>query len=209
MSTTLPHGDPVHEKNLDLSTSTEKKIEDLYKLIEGIKICMMTTRCAKTGRLVSRAMAPRTPKKDQPADLWFFANNTTHKFDELQEDPNVNLAFFSQSTFEWVSVSGTAEVVNDRAKVKELYAPDIKAWFADMGDGVHDGGPTDPRISLIFVKADTVHYSMKDTFGPVQVWNIAKGMVTGEAPKVSAERDLNAEELRDARRTEGLDKSLT
>lgn len=188
MTSTLPHANPVREVNQDLKTSVEKKIEDLYHLIEGIHVCMMTTRCEETGKLVSRAMSPRKPDPKIPADLWFIANNTTHKFQELQADPNINLAFYKAGTSEWISVSGTAEIVNDRQKIDELYEADIKAWFGDLGDGVHDGGPSDPRISLIFVKADTVHYSLKDRSMPVQVFNIAKGMVTGQPPKVSAER---------------------
>jgi general stress protein 26 len=188
MTSTLPHADPVREVNQDLKTSPDKKIEDLYHLIEGISVCMMTTRCENTGKLVSRAMSPRKPNPKIPADLWFFANNTTHKFEELKADPNVNLAFYKSGSAEWISVSGTAEIRNDRNKIEELYAPDIKAWFGDLGDGVHNGSATDPRISLIFVKADTVHYSLKDTSMPVQMFNIAKGMITGEPPKVSSER---------------------
>lgn len=188
MTSTLPHADPVREVNQDLKTSPDKKIEDLYHLIEGISVCMMTTRCENTGKLVSRAMSPRKPNPKIPADLWFFANNTTHKFEELKADPNVNLSFYKAGTAEWISVSGTAEIRNDRNKIEELYAPDIKAWFGDLGDGVHNGSATDPRISLIFVKADTVHYSLKDTSMPVQMFNIAKGMITGEPPKVSSER---------------------
>lgn len=51
--------DPTKERNIDRDTSTEKKIDDLYRLIHGIPVCMMTTRCAKTGKLVSRPMSPR------------------------------------------------------------------------------------------------------------------------------------------------------
>jgi general stress protein 26 len=190
MTSNLPHADPVREVNQDLTASPDKKIDDLYHLIEGISVCMMTTRCENTGKLVSRAMSPRKPDSKTPADLWFFANNTTHKFEELKADPNVNLGFYKPGTSEWVSVSGTAKIVNDRQKIEELYDVDIRAWFGDLGDGVHDGGAKDPRISLIFVKADTVHYSLKDRSLPVQMFNIAKGMATGQPPKVSAERGM-------------------
>ncbi|KAI9023539.1 putative bli-3 protein [Phycomyces nitens] len=203
------HSDPVREVNKDLVTGTEKKIEDLHRLIEGIKVCMMTTRCSDTGRLFSRAMSPRMPDGRVPADLWFFTNNSSHKLDELVKDPNVNLGFYKPSTAEWISVSGTATLVNDREKIAELYAPDIKAWFGDLKDGINDGGPNDPRIGLIFVKAETVHYSLKDVSAPIQIWNIAKGMITGEPPKVSADRELNSSELQDARRFEAIDKPLT
>ncbi|KAI8141155.1 hypothetical protein BJV82DRAFT_580499 [Fennellomyces sp. T-0311] len=201
--------DPAREINKDASpVTTEKKIEDLYKLIRGIGFCMMTTRCPKTGRLVSRAMSPRTPEADAPADLYFFANNSSHKFEELEADPNVNLAFHNHATSEWISISGTAKIVNDRQKIKDLYAPDVKPWFGDLKDGVHDGGPDDPRISLISVVADTVHYCYKDTLAPLQVWRIARGMITGETPHVSAERTLESDELQHGRNVRKLEESI-
>lgn len=84
----------------------------------------------------------------------------------------------------------------------------VKAWFGDLKDGVRDGGPDDPRVSLIFVEAETVHYSKKDTATPVQIWNIAKGIFTGEPPKVSAERNLDTQELKHAREVNQLDNAV-
>lgn len=170
------------------------------------------------------------PDEHTPADLWFFANNASHKFEELEADPNVNLAFCKESTSEWISVSGKAKVVNDREKIKQLYKPTIKVcmqtatakivlmvltvrgviqpWFGDLKDGVHDGGPNDPRVSLIFVEAETVHYSKKDTPTPVQIWNIAKGIITGEPRKVSADRNLDTQELQHAREVNQLEDNV-
>ncbi|KAG0165808.1 hypothetical protein DFQ28_003300 [Apophysomyces sp. BC1034] len=191
------------------TTKSGKKIEDLYRLIEGIRVCMMTTRCADTGRLVSRAMCPRTPTHATPADLWFFANNTTHKFDELQIDPNVNLSFYKPTSGEWVSVSGVGEIVNNRSKIRELYSDDIKAWFPDLADGTHNGGPDDPRISLIFVKATTVHYSVRGTLGPIEIWHLAKGVITGEPPhETLSERNIESEELQNARQLSAMNESI-
>jgi hypothetical protein len=45
---------------------------------------------------------------------------------------------------EWVSISGNAELSNDREKVHKYYSPTLKAWLGDLGDGTHDGGPNDP-----------------------------------------------------------------
>ncbi len=84
-----------------------KRIDDLYELIDGIEIAMLTTRRAD-GRLVSRPMA--TQERQDDADLWFVTDIDTHKVDELEQDPNVNVAYYRDRTKEWVSVSGTARV---------------------------------------------------------------------------------------------------
>ena len=68
----------------------EKKLDELYGLIEGIEIAMFTTR-RQDGRLVSRPMA--TQKREPGADLWFVTDVESEKIDELAADPNVALAY--------------------------------------------------------------------------------------------------------------------
>jgi general stress protein 26 len=160
--------------------SETNRIEELYGLIEGIEIAMLTTR-RTDGRLVSRPMA--TQQRHPGADLWFVTDIETHKIDELQQEPNVNVSYYRDRTREWVSVSGTAIVSQDRALIRELYEPDWRAWFGRIDD-VRDGGPDDPRLALIMVIADSVVYMKQDKPLPVVLFEVAKGMVTGDRPDV-------------------------
>ena len=59
------------EKNRDNNVPLEKKLDDLYKLIDGIDIAMLTTRRAD-GHLVSRPMS--TQRRTTGTDLWFMTN---------------------------------------------------------------------------------------------------------------------------------------
>jgi general stress protein 26 len=180
------------ERNRD-EASTEKKLDDLYELIDGIEIAMFTTR-RPDGRLVSRPMA--TQARAEGADLWFVTDIETHKLDELEHDPQVNLSYYKDRTREWVSVSGTARVSRDRAKIHELYRPDWRAWFGDEG-GERDGGPDDPRLTLIFVEADSVVYMKNDKPRPLILWEVLKGMVTGQAVDIGEVRHIGGGELAD------------
>ena len=103
-----------------------KQIEELYQLIGHIETAMLTTRRGD-GRLVSRPMA--TQKPDPIADLWFVTDIESHKLDELEHDPHINLGYFDQKSWEWVSVSGLAHVSIDRSLIHRLYRPDWKVWF--------------------------------------------------------------------------------
>lgn len=49
--------DPTTSKNSDNDVPLKQKVEDLSEFISARKYAMMTTRDAKTGKLVSRAMA--------------------------------------------------------------------------------------------------------------------------------------------------------
>ena len=170
---------------------TDKKIEDLFKLTEGIEVAMFTTR-RPDGHLVSRPM--QAQERNPVADLWFVTDGESHKLDELAGDPHVNLSFYRDRTREWVSVSGTARVSRDRAKIHELYKPDWRAWFGDEG-GAKDGGPDDPRLTLVLVDAESVVYMKSDTPRPVVLYEVVKGIVTGTPPDIGSVRTLDRGEL--------------
>ena len=169
----------------------EKKLDALYDLIEGIEIAMFTTR-RPDGRLVSRPMATQT--QAEGSDLWFVTDIESHKLDELAFDSQVNLAYYKDRTREWVSVSGTATVTQDRNLIHELYRRHWKAWFGDAG-GARDGGPDDPRLALIMVDVDSVVYLKVDKPQPVVLFEVAKGMVTGSPPDIGVERKVSGSEL--------------
>lgn len=162
----------------------EKQLDELHALIESIETAMLTTR-RPDGRLVSRPMANQ--KRDPIADLWFVTDVESHKMDELEHDPHVNLAYLHTRTREWVSVSGTARISTDRERIRALYQPDWKAWFGEL-DEVRDGGPDDPRLALILVDADSVLSLKHDRPRPVVLFEVAKGMVTGTRPDVGEVR---------------------
>jgi general stress protein 26 len=168
-----------------------KKLGELYELIEGIEIAMFTTR-RPDGQLVSRPMATQT--QAEGSDLWFVTNIESHKLDELEFDPHVNLAYYRDRTREWVSVSGIATVSQDRRAIHELYRKDWKAWFGDAG-GARDGGPDDPRLALILVDVESVTYLKVDKPQPLVLFEVVKGMVTGTPPKVGVERQVSGEEI--------------
>ena len=168
-----------------------KKLEDLYELIEGIEIAMFTTR-RPDGHLVSRPMATQTQAGG--TDLWFVTDIDTHKLDELDFDPHVNLSYYRDGSREWVSVSGTAIVSRDRRAIRELYRPDWRAWFGDEG-GERNGGPDDPRIALILVDVHSVTYLKVDKPKPLVLFEVVKGMVTGPPPNVGQQRTVSRSEL--------------
>lgn len=158
--------------------STDKQIDQLYELIADIKTAMFTTRM-RDGRLVSRPMS--TQKRHPMADLWFVTDIESHKIDELEAEPQVNLSYFNTKSYEWVSVSGTATLSTDRDLIRSLYEPDWRAWFGKI-DEVRDGGSEDPRLALILVDASTVVYMKQDKPRPLILFEVLKGMVTGERP---------------------------
>ena len=184
------------DRNRDDDVPTEKKLDDLYKLIDGIEVAMFTTR-RPDGHLVSRAMQMQARRSG--TDLWFVADWYSDKLDELLADPHVNLAFYNTRTREWVSVAGTAIVSRDRDLIRGLYKEDWKIWFPEeKGRKGRDGGPDDDRIALILVEADSVTYSKKNKPAPLVLFEMAKAFITKTPPKVADLRELDTTEIRTA-----------
>lgn len=158
----------------------EGELEKLYEMIDDLEIAMFTTR-RPDGHLVSRAMA--TQKRAPGADLWFVTSTDTHKVEELEEEPHVNLSYYKDRTREWVSVSGTARVTQDRETIRRLYAEDWKAWFAKDGDPRH-GTPDDPRIVVIGIQVHSAVFFESTKSQPVVLFELAKGWLLGKQPDV-------------------------
>lgn len=171
--------------------STREKLGQLYELIDDIEIALMTTR-RSDGSLVCRPMA--TQARAEGTDLWFVTNAETAKIDELETDPHVNLAYYKNGTYEFVSVSGIARLSRDPQRIRELYSPDWRAWFGDEG-GARDGGPDDPRLVLVLVEAQSATYLKARHGKALTLFNVVKGVVTGERADVGTQGELNRAEL--------------
>ena len=147
----------------------KEKLESLWDKVKDIRIAMMTTTEAD-GSLRSRPMY--TQEADTFAgDLWFFTRDDSGKIREITHDAQVNLGYADPDDQTYVSVSGRAQVVDDKAKEKELWSPALKAWF----DGLDD-----PHLTLIRVDADEAEYWDGADNKVVQLFKMAKAAVTGE-----------------------------
>ncbi|KAF2819520.1 hypothetical protein CC86DRAFT_412828 [Ophiobolus disseminans] len=184
--------DPYTQKNKD-EPSLKEKAEDLLKFIDNTKFCLLTTHAADSDLLASRAMA-LAAKEANGFDLLFHTNTESGKTDDLKEDASVNIGFITSSG-EWASISGHASIETDRAIVKKHYSPALKAWIGDLGDGKHDGGPEDPRIGIIRVKASTAQYAISNRTQIGGLVELAKGVATGSSPNVNKLRHLSEGEI--------------
>ena len=143
-------------------------IEKLKGLIEGIDFCMLTT--IDSGNLRSRPMS--TQQFEFDGDLWFFTNDDTHKVEEIQKDDRVNVAYSKPDDNTYVSVSGRASIVKDRAKIEELWNPIHKVWFPD--------GLDDPHLCLFKVAVDQAEYWDGPSSKVVQIFGFVKALATGQ-----------------------------
>ncbi len=155
-------------------------LEKLNDLIEDIDFAMLTT-IDTDGVLRSRPMS--TQKAEFDGDLWFFTSDRTHKTEEIERDNRVNLAYANPDDNVYVSVSGTAEIVHDRAKMEELWNPILKAWFPD--------GLDQPDICLLRVTAEQAEYWDSPSSTLVQIAGFVKAIATGKRANGGENEKIN------------------
>ncbi|KAH8928654.1 hypothetical protein BT69DRAFT_1257148 [Atractiella rhizophila] len=149
--------DPFTHKAEDSHTSPQDKITKLHEILKAASTGMLVTR-SSTGHLHSRAMHPASPETPTSLTLYFLANNASHKFDEIQNDHNVNVSFYDPKTTNWASYSGTATVSQDKELIKKHWHSSMKAYFGDLKDGTHKGDEHDPRVSVIEVVPNEIRF---------------------------------------------------
>jgi len=154
-----------------MSETREESIKKLGELINDVDITMMVT--LDGGVMRSRPMSTQNTEFD--GELWFFTNIKDHKIEEIEKDNRVNLSYSKPDDSIYVSVSGTVEVVQDRAKIDELWSPVYRAWFKE--------GKDDPDIALLKVTVEQAEYWDYSAGVLVQLAGFVKSLVTGEKLK--------------------------
>lgn len=125
----------------------EDQVRKLDELIHGIGIAMLTT-VMPDGTLRSRPLATLGAPFD--GTLWFFTHAHSGKTREIGHDEHVGLAYSNPSKGCYISITGTAQTVRDRARAEELWMPELKAWFP--------GGLDDPDLALLRVSVTDAEY---------------------------------------------------
>ncbi|MBC7896780.1 MAG: pyridoxamine 5'-phosphate oxidase family protein [Cytophagaceae bacterium] len=143
-------------------------IEKVAELVKDIRTAMLVTQ-DEQGNLHSRPMG--TSEAPFDGSIWFFTPADSSKVTEIAQHPRVNVAYASPSSESYLSLSGTAEVIDDRAKIRELWSPILKAWFDSAED---------PNIRLIRVDVDEAEYWDTPGGKVASLIGLVKGMVIGK-----------------------------
>ncbi|MBD9596855.1 MULTISPECIES: pyridoxamine 5'-phosphate oxidase family protein [unclassified Ensifer] len=118
---------------------------EVWDLAEKIGFCMLTTQAGAD--LKARPMSAYIERVENA--LYFLTDVKSHKDDEVARHPNVCLAFADTKKQKYVSISGVAEVRNDREKIRDLWSTPAKAWW---------DSPNDPSIRILKVTPSSAEY---------------------------------------------------
>src|SRR5215203_3122862 len=149
-------------------------IDRVWELMEAVHFCMFSTWTGT--RLRSRPMSAALDR-DQNV-IRFLTDVRQHKDEEVREYPQVCLAFSDPRHQKYVSISGQAQISNERQMIKKLWSLPAKAWWQSAED---------PNIRVITVRPEEAEWW--DSPGTVVIYiSMAAAAVTGSRPAIGEHR---------------------
>lgn len=160
-----------------MATTPEAKLHDL---LTDFGVGMLVTR-TPGGDLRGRPMA--VAEVEPGGAVWFLTDRHAAKVDELARDPHA--AVTMQSATKFVSLTGTAAVVEDRARVARLWRAEWQVWFP--------GGKDDPNAVLLRVDGTAGEYwDNSGARGLKYLIEAGKALLTGTRPDVGDDPKVHA-----------------
>lgn len=150
----------------------------VWDLMESIGLCMLVTHDGAGDDLRARPMSAHVAREEEA--VFFLSDVRQHKDDEIEINQNVCLAFADPGGQSYVSVTGTANVLDDRAKVAELWSTAAKAWWKSKDD---------PNIRVLRVMPSMAEFW--DSPGKlVTSVKMAAAALTGRPPQLGENRKV-------------------
>jgi general stress protein 26 len=156
--------------------NTTRDTDRVWELMKKIGFAMLVTRDGE--KLRARPMSAYLERDSNT--IYFLTDARRHKDEEIARNPGVNLSFANASDQKYVSITGTAVVSNDRAKIKQLFSTPAKAWW-DRAE--------DPNIRVLKITPDDAEFW--DSPGSVISYvKMAAAAVTGTRPDLGDNRKV-------------------
>jgi len=113
-------------------------------------------------------------QKEFDGTLWFFTRASSHKVQESSGGQKVGVTYADGGKQDYVSLSGHATVVRDKATIHAHWSEPVRTWFP--------GGKDDPDIALLKVDVVAAEYWDAPNSTMVHAYGYLKAVVTGQSP---------------------------
>lgn len=151
----------------------------MWSMMKDIGFAMMTTEDGDNLR--ARPMV--AAQKEFDGSLWFYTRASSHKVDEVQGDQRVGITYAEPSKQNYVSLSGKARLVRDKAAITEHWQESMRTWFPK--------GTDDPDIALLRVEITEAEYWDAPSSTMIHAYGYVKAVVTGEPPHPGGNEKLS------------------
>jgi len=154
-----------------MSDNHAEATQKMWAMMKAINFAMLTTEDG--GHLRARPMV--AAQSEFTGTLWFFTKASSHKVDEVQQEQRVGVTYADGGTQDYVSLSGSARLVRDKASIEEHWSEPMRTWFPK--------GKEDSEIALLKVDIEMAEYWDAPNHTMVHAYGYVKAVLTGVSPK--------------------------
>ena len=151
----------------------DKALEKIKELLRDFPIAFMVT--VNDGALTARPIGVVGDHAAFDGTLWFITDKRSRKVAAIESGADTTLLFQNDKNGNYLHLVGRAAVVDDRAKLEELYTTLQRTWFPK--------GLDDPDITLVRFDADEANYWDSHDSLVRLATAFAKSVVTGSPGK--------------------------
>lgn len=110
------------------SFSRETLISAAREIMNTTRYCALITT-GRNGRAQARTMDAFAPEADMT--VWLATNSRSRKVAEIRRNPKVTLYYFDRESAAYVTIYGTARLVNDKNEKAKRWKEDWKTFYPD------------------------------------------------------------------------------
>lgn len=158
----------------------EEAVEKLKELVDKIDIGMVGTYQRVNEYVYAVPMSRQ--EVDEEGNIWYLlsAESETHR--NVLNNSNVSIMFADTSSYNFLSLNGKGEILNDQEGIDKYWNKMIEAWF--------EKGREDPNIRVMKVSPIEAHYWDNKTNKFVTIFKVLTSAVTGEKLDIGREGEL-------------------
>lgn len=160
-----------------MSAPDPTDIDRVWKLMEKIGICMFASKDGE--KIRSRPMGAKPRQADHV--IYFLTDARGHKDEQVEQDNHVCLSFAQPGDGKFLTVSGQARVLNDRALIRDLWDTAAEAWWSD---------PDDPVVRAIAVTPEDAQF-WEGPHGIVATFAMVVAAATAGPPVLGDQRKVD------------------
>jgi general stress protein 26 len=159
----------------------QEKLDHFWKLLDDIKICMITTQDQEYLR--SRPMFSYVDKDNDR--ICFLTSDKSHKTLEVMNEAEVNLGFQDTDKHSYVSVSGSVSLSKDKQLIDDLWSAGAEVWLSHERSEDSVG-----NVIAIVVHPQIAEFWDNDKNIVSSAIEFAKGIMTDKQPNMCENRKV-------------------
>ena len=121
-------GHDLHAQREQDYVSADSLVAAARAIMESARYCALIT-LDETGNPRVRAMDPFAPEPD--LSVWLGTHRRTRKVSDIRNDPRVALYYLAPGAVGYVSLTGTARIVDDPGEAARRWKEEWEQYYAD------------------------------------------------------------------------------